>query len=326
MPLRRAAAFAIDAVGFAALAYVVCRGLDRSVKADFPPHQAALAARRIVPALGVLYGAWAVAPVLAWRASVGKKLLGLRVLATDGGELSALAVVLRETALKWLSLAMNGAGLVDGLATGRAFHDRLVGSVVVASDDDGFESADDDWAPVTWPAVGGLGAVTAFMFWSMKTQGLVFHVFRQGAFYVPHEAGHLVVGAVLPHLVGVAAGAWGQLLFPSIAAVVFARRRWPVQLAGTLVWLALSLFDIAAYASDAWYRDLAMPVAVGDEFSEDHLDAHDWWQMLGAAGVLRYAQPIGGAIAALGWVAIGVGLGGLAWLAARSASSKSATL
>ncbi len=319
--VRRASAFGIDAAGFAVLAWLVCRGLDRSVKIDFPPHQAAKAASRIVPAVLMVWAAWFVAPTAIWRATLGKKLLGLEVVAaSDGSDLDLKAIIIRETICKWLSLAMNGAGLIDGLITGRAFHDRIAGSAVVDANE-AFRGEDEEpWPAVAWPAVAVPVVATALIFWSIRTNGFIYRILWNGAFYLPHEAGHLVVGLVFPHLVGVAAGAWGQLLFPSIATVVFARNKWPVQLAGSLVWLGFSLFDIGQYAGDAWYRELALPVASGDELSDDHLDGHDWWQMLSAARILRYAQPIGESIGALGWVSVGLATGLLVVLAGRQSA------
>ncbi len=301
--LRRAGAFAIDALGFALIAWVACRTIDHRVSDAFPPHQAAKASARMVPVLLVLFTAWFIVPVALWQASLGKKVFRLKIVrAVDGKALGWPQLVIRELMLKWLSLAMNGAGFIDGLLTGVAFHDRLIDSRVVSDEDDlDFEAP---WSEVSWAAIGLTAAVSVFIAWSFRTNGLVAHVLRNGALYIPHEAGHLVVGLVMPHLVGVMAGAWGQLLFPSIAAIAFARRRSTVQLAGTLVWLAFSLFDIAQYAADAWYREGALPVAVGDDFSEDHLDAHDWWQLLSAAKLLRYAQPVGDAIETVGWVAV----------------------
>jgi len=318
---RRAAAFGIDTLGFALMAWVVCRSIDHSVKVAFPPHQAAKAAARMVPTLLLLYAAWVAVPMAVWQASIGKKLLGLRVVrARDGQPLELPVMIIRELAAKWVSLIMNGAGLIDGLITGIAFHDRLVGSQVISVDAP-FEASDDQprWPAVRWSGVITVAVVTLFIYWSVRTNGFVYRALWSGAFYVPHEAGHLVVGMVFPHLIGVAAGAWGQLLFPSIAAVVFARRRWPVQLAGALVWLAFSLFDIGQYAGDAWYRELALPVAAGDDLTEDHLESHDWWQLLTAAGVLRYAQPVGEAISSLGWLTAGLGAGLLLALARRRA-------
>ena len=64
---------------FGLLAWVVCRGFDRSVKIDFPPHQAAKAASRIAPTVLLLWGAWFVVPTALWRATLGKKLVGLAV-------------------------------------------------------------------------------------------------------------------------------------------------------------------------------------------------------------------------------------------------------
>ncbi len=308
--LRRAAAFLIDSLGFALIAALVCRGIDHATYVDFPPHQAAKAAARIVPTLLFLYAAWVLLPMVLWQATLGKKLLGLTVL-RDGRALSLTRLIVRELIAKPISLIMNGAGLIVGLVTGVAFHDQLVGSRV---DDD---SVDEPWPAVPPSAIAAVVAVTAFLFWSIQRNGLVYRVLWNGAFYVPHEAGHLIVGLVLPHLVGVAAGAWGQLLFPSIAAVVFAANRKPVQLSGALVWLAFSLFDIARYAADAWYREGALPVAVGDDFTEDNLESHDWWQLLSAARVLRYAQPIGEVIGAFGWLSVGLAVGLLVVLARK---------
>lgn len=322
---RRVAAFAIDFACFALVAAIVCRLVDhasRSTYDEFPPHQAVRAARRFIPVLLAVYGMAFIIVPWKWGASLGKRWLGLKVISdADGTPLTLWAILLRETVWKWLSIALDGAGLIDGVLTSRAFHDRLANSRVVEVGAAPEHDSEPPWPDVPWFAPVAFAAVCGLLYWSMATQGRLYGLLWMGGMHVPHEAGHFVT-MMFPHLVTVASGTIGQMVFPSIASVVFARRRWPVQLAGALAWFAFSMFHSAEYAADAWSRELPLPIAIGDEFSEAHLDSHDWWNMLSAGGILRYGGVIGFLIESIAWLSLAGGLGLLTWLATKKRNFK----
>jgi uncharacterized RDD family membrane protein YckC len=76
-----------------------------------------------------------VGPTLVSGQTLGKKIVGIRVIAADGsGELRLGAVILRETVGKLLSLALFGAGffMVATSSQKRGLHDRLSRTRVIA--------------------------------------------------------------------------------------------------------------------------------------------------------------------------------------------------
>jgi uncharacterized RDD family membrane protein YckC len=310
LTLRRALAFGLDLTLFGLFAWLTFTWVDGRARHlnDFAPFQARYASHLLWPLWGLGWSALFVVPTRLWGATPGKRAFGLTVVDVDGQPLGWGQAFARETVLKWLSLALDGAGYVEGVLTGVALHDTLAGTRVFPVGEVEPTPSDEPWAPTPWPVVAAYLGLSGFMYLSMSGSGFLYGLLWRGAFYLPHEAGHLVVGAVFPHLIGVAAGAWGQLLFPAVAAVSFARRRLTGNLAGALAWAAFSLFDIGRYAADAWDRELALPVAMGDELTEDHLDSHDWWQLLSAAHQLHYAEPVGHSLTALGWLIWAAGL------------------
>jgi hypothetical protein len=118
-----------------------------------------------------------------------------------------------------------------------------------------------------------------------------------GADLVFHEAGHVVLGILGLRFLTLLGGALGQLAFPVVAAVIFARARRPASFAAALMWLGVNLVDIGVYAADAEVR--VLPLLAPDK------NSHDWWQMLGMLGIRSHAEGIGGAIQALGWAVQG---------------------
>jgi hypothetical protein len=127
--------------------------------------------------------------------------------------------------------------------------------------------------------------------------------FLDGVNLLFHEAGHLFLtpfGQTL-HFLG---GTLGQLVFPVAAWAHFHREERPFDAAVCVLWLGESLMYAAAYVGDAQRR--ALPL-VND-------GVHDWWWLLGRAGLLGWAEGLG---AALHVAASAVVVGAL-WLAARA--------
>jgi len=149
----------------------------------------------------------------------------------------------------------------------------------------------------TWPAPTGAAALTllvgtALLLRSEATRGFLAAVVN-GADLLFHEAGHPAFGLLGWRFLAILGGTLGQLAFPVVALVGFARRRQPASTAVALVWLGLNLVDIGRYAADA--EDRVLPLLAADA------DGHDWWNMLGLLGIRSSCRAIGGTIGAAGW-------------------------
>ena len=109
--------------------------------------------------------------------------------------------------------------------------------------------------------------------------------FVDGANLLFHEAGHVffgIFGRTL-HFLG---GTLGQLVFPVATAFHFERRGQRFDAAVCVLWLGESLMYAGAYVGDAQRRTLPL---VNDGI-------HDWWWLLGRAGLLPYAEGLGTAV------------------------------
>src|SRR5687768_16686005 len=106
--------------------------------------------------------------------------------------------------------------------------------------------------------------------------------FLDGVNLAFHEAGHLFLGfgGQTLHFLG---GTLGQLFFPALLAARFARRGEPFEAAVCTLWLGESLMNVGVYLGDA--RVQALPLVGG------HI--HDWNWLLGRAGLLGQAEPLG---------------------------------
>jgi len=125
--------------------------------------------------------------------------------------------------------------------------------------------------------------------------------FLDGANLLFHEAGHVffgIFGRTL-HFLG---GTLGQLVFPVATALHFERRGQRFDAAVCVLWLGESLMYAGAYVADAERR--ALPL-VNDGI-------HDWWWLLGQAGLLPYAEGFGTAVHLLASAVVVAAL----WLAA----------
>ncbi len=153
--------------------------------------------------------------------------------------------------------------------------------------------------------MGALAAGAALLWTSTATRGLVFAIVS-GADLVFHEAGHPVFGLLGSRLLTALGGGLGQLFFPVLASVLFARRRQAGSFATALLWVGFNVVDIGRYAADGRVR--ALPLLAPD------VDAHDWWNILGMLGLRERAELIGGSIEAVGWAIM---IFAPAWLAFR---------
>jgi hypothetical protein len=109
--------------------------------------------------------------------------------------------------------------------------------------------------------------------------------FLDGVNLLFHEAGHVFFG-ILGRTLGVLGGTLGQLVFPVATALHFERRGRRFDAAVCVLWLGESLMYAGVYIADAQRR--ALPL-VNDGI-------HDWWWLLGRAGLLPYAEGLGSAV------------------------------
>jgi hypothetical protein len=102
-----------------------------------------------------------------------------------------------------------------------------------------------------------------------------------------HEAGHVLFG-FFGEFIGLLGGSLMQVLIPAVVTGHFLwhGRRWSGMV--TLAWVGQSLFNVSVYVKDA--RTRALPL-LGDDPS-----AHDWFNILGRLGLLRWDHPIGNVV------------------------------
>jgi len=97
-----------------------------------------------------------------------------------------------------------------------------------------------------------------------------------------HEAGHLFLGFAgeTLHFLG---GTIGQLFFPAVLAIRFAKRGESFEAGVCTLWLGESLMNVAVYMGDA--RAQALPLVGGH--------VHDWGWLLARAGLLEQCESLG---------------------------------
>jgi hypothetical protein len=156
-------------------------------------------------------------------------------------------------------------------------------------------------APSVVEAVA-LAAFAGLLAWSHVTRGF-FAAALSAADLVFHEAGHPIFGLFGSRFLMFLGGTLGQLAFPVVAAVAFARQRKGSAFGVALVWIGFNLVDVGTYAADA--ADRLLPLITMDE------ESHDWWNLLGMLGLRERCRGIGGTIRALGWL---FWLGAPAWI------------
>jgi hypothetical protein len=151
---------------------------------------------------------------------------------------------------------------------------------------------DQRFPPPRGAAVAALLVGAALLARSEVTHGVLAAVVA-GADLVFHEAGHPIAGLLGSRFLMFLGGTLGQLTFPAVAAVRFARRRQAVPLAVAVVWIGVNLVDIGRYVADAEAR--ALPLLTGEP------STHDWWNLLGMLGIREAGPALGGIVGVLGW-------------------------
>jgi hypothetical protein len=126
-----------------------------------------------------------------------------------------------------------------------------------------------------------------------------------------HEAGHVLFG-FFGEFIGLLGGSLMQVLIPAVVTGHFLwhGRRWSGMV--TLAWVGQSLFNVSVYVKDARARELPL---LGDDPS-----AHDWFNILGRLGLLRWDQSIGNVVYLAGLFALATAVvGGLCFSRDREA-------
>lgn len=121
-----------------------------------------------------------------------------------------------------------------------------------------------------------------------------------------HEGGHVVFGLLGWDFLKILGGSLMQLLLPAVCALTFfAKEQNPFGAAVCLWWTGQNLVDLAPYVADAGPRTLTLlGGATGASFPE----LHDWYQLLGATGLLAHHRGIGWGFHVLGSLVMGAGL------------------
>lgn len=158
--------------------------------------------------------------------------------------------------------------------------------------------------PAGWEVLA-LAAFAGLLCWSFASRGFLAAALS-GADLVFHEAGHPIFGLFGSRFLMFMGGTIGQLAFPVVAAIGFARARRATPLAVALLWVGFNLVDIGRYAADASAR--VLPLLAPD------VDSHDWWNLLGMLGLRDRCRGIGGTVSAFGWF---LWLGAPGWAAGR---------
>jgi len=158
------------------------------------------------------------------------------------------------------------------------------------------------WSPLSLPAKVAF-SVTAALTAYLNLSGARWVPLVDNANLMFHEAGHLIVGAFSARL-GVYGGTAGQLAFPLIAMLSFARRRESLALAFASLWLVQNLWNISVYLGDAQAQLLPL-VGGGD---------HDWTEILTRWNALERDAVIARKVREAGMVMMAIMLG-LLWKA-----------
>jgi hypothetical protein len=112
-----------------------------------------------------------------------------------------------------------------------------------------------------------------------------------------HEAGHVFFG-FLGEFIGILGGSLMQVLVPAIVVGHFVWQGYRYSAAIALFWVGQSLFNVSVYVKDARARVLPL---LGDDIS-----AHDWYNILGRLGLLRWDQAVGNLVYGMGLVVVAV--------------------
>lgn len=149
------------------------------------------------------------------------------------------------------------------------------------------------WDEVTTrKLVGFATAMGLFLLLVFKSEpGFVFLLDHANLLF--HEAGHPAVGLFSRRL-EVYGGTLGQLVFPTVLAVSFWRKKETLSFAGSVIWFFENWLNIARYMADA--RTQILPLVGGGE--------HDWTNIFNRWHVLAHDTQIAAIVRTSGWIGI----------------------
>lgn len=135
-------------------------------------------------------------------------------------------------------------------------------------------------------------AVGLFLLLVFKSEpGFVFLLDHANLLF--HEAGHPAVGLFSRRL-EVYGGTLGQLVFPTVLAVSFWRKKETLSFAGSIIWFFENWLNVARYMADA--RAQILPLVGGGE--------HDWTNIFSRWHVLAHDTQIAALVRMTGWIGI----------------------
>ena len=151
----------------------------------------------------------------------------------------------------------------------------------------------DHWNKITTAQAVGFGAgMLAFLVLIFASEpGFVFALDHTNLLF--HEAGHPFVGLFSRRLEPYG-GTMGQLVFPVVLAISFARKGQALAFAASVIWFFENFLNIARYMADA--RALQLPLLGGGD--------HDWNTIFSRWHVLSYNTTIAAFVKFTGWFGI----------------------
>ena len=144
------------------------------------------------------------------------------------------------------------------------------------------ETAGGGWQPVTGAAVIGLALLVGYVVWQHYFTPDRWVFLLDNTNLALHEAGHPIVGLLVPGL-AVYGGTLFQLLFPALFAGHFRRQRHGLGWSVALAWFGESLLNVGRYMADARAHAAADDQGSNDGpgFPQDRHDDDDGKQRLG---------------------------------------------
>lgn len=139
--------------------------------------------------------------------------------------------------------------------------------------------------------VAGLIIAIAYAMWTWQWVPLL-----STATLLIHEAGHVIIGALMGERMMVYGGTIFQLLFPVVFCVYFARGGDALGFCFSVAWESTAIHAMGVYVADA--RTQGLPLVGNGE------RLHDWAKILGRWGLLTWDHALGRLCCGAAWLAL----------------------